>query len=199
MRAIPPAYGVPVDPSAAGQQCGEAVEDWVEDWDAVEDIRCRPAGTDDFAFLATVLGEAAVWRPDKPTPTAHEVLLDPRYAMYLAGWPRPGDHGLVAERDGPVGAAWYRTYTEASHGYGFIAPEVPELSIAVVASHRRAGIGRRLLVDLVAAGTARGHPALSLSVHERNPARALYESVGFVPVEKHGSTWTMIRHTAPPH
>ena len=33
-------------------------------------VHCRPAGVDDFSFLATMLGEAAVWRPDKPTPTA---------------------------------------------------------------------------------------------------------------------------------
>jgi ribosomal protein S18 acetylase RimI-like enzyme len=159
----------------------------------VEDIRYRPAEAEDFPFLATMLGEAAVWRPDKPTPTAAEVLGDPRYAMYLAGWPRHGDYGLVAERDGPVGAAWYRTYTEADHGHGFISEDVPELSIAVVASHRREGIGRRLLVDLVTAGIAQGHPALSLCVNGDNPARFLYESVGFVPVQQHGSSWTMVR------
>ena len=131
-----------------------------------------------------MLGEAAVWRPDKPTPTADEVLADPRYAMYLAGWPRPGDHGLIAEQDGPVGAAWYRTYTEASHGYGFIAEDVPELSIAVIASRRQEGIGRRLLLGLIEASEADGHAALSLSVDEDNPARRLYESVGFQPVSK---------------
>jgi hypothetical protein len=96
----------------------------------VNDVQCRPAGPQDFSFLATMLGEAAVWRPDKPTPTGEQVLDDPRYAMYLAGWPRPGDYGLVAEQDGPVGAAWYRTYTDAIHGYGFISEDVPELSIA---------------------------------------------------------------------
>ena len=132
--------------------------------DRVEDVRCRPAGAEDFTFLATMLGEAAVWRPDKPTPTADQVLADPRYAMYLAGWPRQGDYGLVAEQDGPVGAAWYRTYTEASHGYGFVAEDVPELSIAVIASRRHEGIGRRLLVDLIEASVAQGYPALSLSV-----------------------------------
>src|SRR6478752_3842412 len=116
---------------------------------SVEDVRCRPAGVEDISFLATMLGEAAVWRPDKPTPTGEQVMADPRYAMYLAGWPRRGDHGLVAEQDGPVGAAWYRTYTEASHGHGFISEDVPELSIAVVASHRHEGIGRRLLVGLI--------------------------------------------------
>ena len=143
-----------------------------------------------------MLGEAAVWRPDKPTPTADQVLADPRYAMYLAGWPRRGDYGLVAEQDGSLGAAWYRTYTEESHGYGFVAADVAELSIAVVASRRREGIGRRLLTDLINAGVDQGYPALSLSVREENPARSLYESVGFVSVEKHGSSWTMVRHAA---
>jgi GNAT superfamily N-acetyltransferase len=159
----------------------------------VDEARCRPAGAEDFAFLATMLGEAAVWRPDKPTPTADEVMADPRFALYLAGWPRHGDYGLVAEQDRPVGAAWYRIFTEASHGYGFVAEDVPELSIAVIASHRHEGFGRRLLVQLIEASVAQGHPALSLSVVEENPARGLYESTGFVPVEKHGSAWTMIR------
>jgi ribosomal protein S18 acetylase RimI-like enzyme len=145
-----------------------------------------------------MLGEAAVWRPDKPTPTAEQVLADPRYSMYLAGWPRPGDFGLVAEEDGPVGAAWYRTFTEASHGLGFVADSVPELAIAVIASRRHEGIGRRLLVDLIEASVARGCAALSLVVNNANPARGLYESVGFRPVEPSGSSTstTMIRHAA---
>ncbi len=162
----------------------------------MKDVRCRSAGPEDFTFLATMLGEAAVWRPDKPTPTSDQVLADPRYARYLVGWPRPGDFGLVAEEDEPVGAAWYRTFTEASHGYGFVAEDVPELAIAVIASHRHEGIGRRLLVALINAGVGQGYPALSLSVREANPARRLYESVGFVPVETHGSSWTMVRHAA---
>ena len=159
----------------------------------MNEIRCRPAEADDFEFLATMLGEAAVWRPDKPTPTGDEVMADPRYAMYLAGWPRPGDLGLVAEQGAPVGAAWYRTYTEAEHGYGFVADDVPELSIAVIASRRHEGIGRTLLTALVEASVAEGHRALSLSVAENNPARRLYESVGFVAVDQHGGSWTMLR------
>ena len=165
----------------------------------MKDVRYRSAGLGDFTFLATMLGEAAVWRPDKPTPTADQVLADPRYSMYLAGWPRPGDHGLIADQDAPVGAAWYRTYTEASHGYGFVAEDIPELSIAVMASRRHEGIGLRLLAELVIASDSQGYPALSLSVREANPARRLYESVGFVPVEKHGSSWTMVRYAAQSH
>jgi len=162
----------------------------------VNDVRVRPAAAADFTFLATMLGEAAVWRPDKPTPTADQVMADPRYAMYLAGWPRQGDYGLVAEQDVPLGAAWYRTYTEVSHGYGFVAADVPELTIAVIASRRGEGIGRRLLIDLINAGDDQGYAGLSLSVRAANPARRLYESVGFVPVDKHGSSWTMVRHAA---
>ena len=141
-----------------------------------------------------MLGEAAVWRPDKPTPTGHEVMEDPRYAMYLTGWPRPGDYGLVAEHAGLVGAAWYRTYTEADHGYGFVAEDVPELSIAVIASRRHEGIGRRLLLELIEASVAQGYRAVSLSVAEKNPARRMYESAGFVDVAKHGHSWTMVRN-----
>jgi GNAT superfamily N-acetyltransferase len=162
----------------------------------VHGVRIRPAEADDFPFLATMLGEAAVWRADKPTPTGEQVLADPRYAMYLAGWPRHGDDGVVAEDEGPVGAAWYRMFTEAIHGRGFVAEDVPELAIAVVASRRREGIGQRLLAALIEASVTRGHPALSLSVASRNPARRLYESNGFAPVELHGSTWTMIRRAS---
>lgn len=145
-----------------------------------------------------MLGEAAVWRPDKATPTAEQVLADPRYEMYLAGWPRQGDYGLVAEQGGPVGAAWYRTFTEANHGHGFVADTVPELAIAVIASRRHEGIGERLLVDLVEASVAQGYTALSLVVNNGNPARDLYESVGFQPVEHSGSSTStkMIRHAA---
>jgi GNAT superfamily N-acetyltransferase len=159
----------------------------------VSDVRCRPARTEDFIFLATMLGEASVWRPDKPTPTPEQVMADPRYGLYLAGWPRQGDYGLIAEQDGPVGAAWYRTYSQANHGHGFVAEDVPELSIAVIASRRGQGIGRRLLLDLIEASVDQGYRALSLSVAENNPARRLYESSGFILVAQHGHTCTMIR------
>src|SRR5205807_3098286 len=134
------------------------------------DVRVRRAAAEDLTFLATMLGEAAVWRPDKPAPTPDQVLADPRYARYLAAWPRQGDYGLVAEQDGPVGAAWYRTFNDASHGYGFVAADVPELAIAVIASRRHEGIGRRLLIDLINASVGQGYPALSLSVREENRA-----------------------------
>ena len=120
-------------------------------------------------------------------------------APCAGNWPRPGDYGLIAEQDAPVSAAWYRRYTEACHGYGFVAEDVPELSIAVIASRRYEGIGPRLLLDLIDASDSQGYPALSLSVGEANPERRLYESTGFVPVEKHRSSWTMVRYAVRSH
>lgn len=72
------------------------------------------------------------------------------------------------------------------------------MSIAVIASRRREGIGRGLLVGLIDASVAQGYAAISLSVREANPARRLYESAGFLPVEKHGTSWTMVRHADQP-
>jgi ribosomal protein S18 acetylase RimI-like enzyme len=114
--------------------------------------------------------------------------------MYLDGWPRLGDCGLIAEQSGPLGAAWYRIYTESNHGLGFVAEDVPELSVAVVASRRHEVIGRRLLVGLIDASIAQGYAALSLRVNNANPALHLYESLGFQTVENTGSHRTMIRH-----
>jgi hypothetical protein len=33
-------------------------------------------------------------------------------------------------------------------------------------------------------------------VREQNPARRLYESVGFITVAKDGTSWTMVRHAS---
>src|SRR4051794_41901428 len=92
-----------------------------------------------------MLGEAAVWRPDKPTPTAEQVMADPRYALYLAGWPRPGDYGLVAEQGGPVGAAWYRGSKKRNIGLASFAKAVPELPMPSIPSPRPGGSGGRFL------------------------------------------------------
>jgi hypothetical protein len=40
---------------------------------------------------------------------------------------------MIAEASGvPIGAAWLRLMPVHDSGYGFVAPDVPELSIAVV-------------------------------------------------------------------
>ena len=72
----------------------------------------RPATADDAPFLATMLAVAADWRPGTEVRPVDEIMAIPALAHYVAGWPAPDDHGLVAEgtdRVGgrrQVGAAW---------------------------------------------------------------------------------------------
>ena len=52
------------------------------------------------------------------------------------------------------------------------------------------------LTSLIEASEARGYAALSLSVNLANPARQLYESVGFQAVETRDNGMTMVRAAA---
>src|SRR5207244_775948 len=64
----------------------------------------RKAGPQDVRFLRDMLKHAYHWRlntdPDLPV------------ARYVNNWGRPGDRGLIAWENGPVGAAWYRLFPE---------------------------------------------------------------------------------------
>lgn len=155
------------------------------------DVALRPATASDAAFLTEMLMAAAFWRPGGPVGTIEAVRRDPQLAHYVAGWRQPGELGVIAETDQPVGAAWLRFFTAADPGYGFIGAEVPELSMGVAASCRGRGIGRRLLEAVIVQARRRGIPALSLSVEPDNVARRLYESVGFEPVRPAGGSITM--------
>ena len=155
------------------------------------DVTLRPLTAADEPFLHEMLREADGWRlpPGAPRPPMALVLADPHVRLYVEDWGRPGDDGVVAELAGrPVGACWLRLFTEESHGWGFVAPEVPELSIAVAPRWRRRGIGERLLAAAVARAEHLGHPAVSLSVMPENSvARELYLRAGFEPFREVGS------------
>ncbi len=156
----------------------------------------RPATADDAPFLAEMLAAAALWRPDAPPRPTDEVLADPAIAHYVSGWPRPGDVGVIAEEGSDaVGAAWCRFLPADDRGYGFVAADVPELSIGVVAGARGRGIGRRLLLDLVSELGRRGIARVSLSVEIDNPAMGLYSDVGFVEVARAEGAATMVFDT----
>ena len=81
-----------------------------------------------------------------------------------------------------------RRLTAADPGYGYVADEIPELTIAVAPQHRGRGIGSRLMRELLAADL----PAVSLSCDPANPALRLYERLGFVAVGESGGSVTML-------
>lgn len=100
---------------------------------------------------------------------------------------------MVAEvADTPVGACWPRLFSADRHGWGFVAVDVPELSLAVAPRWRRRTIGSHLLDAAVMTARRAGHPAVSLSVMRDNPARELYVRAGFRRVGTVDGSWTMV-------
>ncbi|MGH8792040.1 MAG: GNAT family N-acetyltransferase, partial [Stackebrandtia sp.] len=130
----------------------------------------RPADPGDAEFLAQMLTEALNWAPGRDW-TRQRALSEPSTARYVEGWMRPGDLGVVACDAGtPIGAAWLREFSAAEPGYGYVADDVPELSVGVVSGRRGSGVGRALVRRLLERAGRRGVARVSLSVERANPA-----------------------------
>ena len=155
----------------------------------------RPAVAGDASFLGDMLVEAANWSTQWRPRSRAQILSAPRTAHYLTGWPRDTDLGVLAEADGrPVGAAWIRYLPATDPGYGFVAPDVPELTIGVAAAWRGRGVGRALLRAVASQARARGIARISLSVERKNYAHRLYLSEGYRIVDSSDAqSDTMIR------
>lgn len=150
----------------------------------------RRATAGDGSFLADMLVEAVNWSPEWKPRSRKRILADHRTAHYISGWPRDTDLGVIAEADGgaggggadgdePAGAAWLRFFPAADPGYGFVAEDVPELSIGVAAGWRGRGLGRALLRAMADEARAAGLRRISLSVERKNYAQRLYLSEGY--------------------
>lgn len=141
----------------------------------------RPLGPGDGELLQVATLGNVNWCGERFS--LAEVVADPGIAHYLRLRPERGDFGLVLEQDSePVGVAWALLLDGSDPGYGYLADDIPEVSLWVAPQHRGAGLGRRLLRDLLAESTRRGHAVVSLSVEDGNPARDLYLAEGFVAV-----------------
>lgn len=80
--------------------------------------------------------------------TRQQLLVEPHLAHYVTGWPRPTDFGTIAA-DGPnargsgdgevLGAAWCRLFDATDPGCGYLADDVPEVTIGVAPAHRSRG------------------------------------------------------------
>jgi ribosomal protein S18 acetylase RimI-like enzyme len=158
----------------------------------MSEVHLRAAAASDGGFLAEMLAEACDWRPDVIARPVAALMCLPELWHYIDAWPRPSDFGLIAAYEQPVGAAWWRYFTVDHPGYGFIDDAVPEISIGVADGFRDRGIGRKLLDGLINEGRIRGIAGLGLSVEPENPARRLYERLGFEAVGGNGGSVTML-------
>ena len=147
-------------------------------------LRIRELEGADADFLGAMLYAAVYWDPAKERLPAEFVLAHPALTIFHAGWGRAGDMGLVAELNGePVGVVWYRLFTEAAHGEGFVDEATPELAISVADGHRGEGIGRALMETIHERARSAGIARISLSVDEDNPAKRLYARLGYIEYE----------------
>lgn len=89
-------------------------------------------------------------------------------------------------------AAWCRLFDSIDPGYGFVAADVPELSIGVNSDHRERGVGTALLDAVIAQAAGRGYPAVILSVGDGNRARVLYVRAGFAAVGRNQGSVTLV-------
>jgi GNAT superfamily N-acetyltransferase len=144
----------------------------------------RRATSKDSQFMADMLVEAVNWSPEWKPKSRRRVLSDPRTAHYIVGWPRDTDLGVIAEAGSePVGAAWVRFFPIEDPGYGFVGPDIPELTIGVAAPWRGRGMGRTLLRAIAVLAADAGIGRISLSVERKNFARGLYLSEGYAVVD----------------
>lgn len=164
------------------------------------DVTLRAADPADEPLLWTMLFEAA-HAADDGIAGPDGLRSIPELARYVEGWGRPSDLGVIAlgaDRE-PIGAAWCRLFTADRPGYAYIDGDTPELAIAVADDRRGQGVGRLMLDRLL--DDARGRfTRVCLSVRADNPARRLYEAVGFgvvdgsaIPNRGGGTSITMTR------
>ncbi|MEK6302890.1 MAG: GNAT family N-acetyltransferase [Acidobacteriota bacterium] len=152
---------------------------------------------DDEPFLWEMLYHA-VYVPEGHAAFQKDVVNEPEIARYVLGWGRAGDQGFAAVEESTsraVGAAWIRLFTAANKAYGYVAEDVPELSVALLPEYRNQGIGTSLMNRLIHA-TGDQYRALSLSVSADNPAARLYKRLGFKVVERVGTSLTMMKDCA---
>ena len=149
----------------------------------------RPGTPQDARFLRDMLRHAYYWRSGKDE---DESGLHPM--RYVENWGRPGDAAVIALDEGfPVGAAWYRLFKQSAPGYGFVDEQTPELSISVVPSRRRHGVGQELLDALIETARTEGHEQVSLSVEKDSAAVPFYERNGFTSAGESDGGLVMVR------
>lgn len=161
-------------------------------------IGVRDAGPEDAEFLIDMLLEAVNWTGEERM-RRRQLLRDKTLSHYVAGWQRAGDLGVIAVDTAgpaglqiPVGAAWIRRFDSHHPGHGYVADDVPELSIGVSEHQRRRGIGTGLLRTLCTRAKTAGVQRISASVEDGNPSRSLFDAAGFTVVERKDNADTLL-------
>lgn len=157
-----------------------------------EPVRLRPLTAADDELLRAATHMNVNWA-GRERLSYRDLDTLPELAHYCRLRPERGDFGLVATRPGigaddgaddgaAVGVVWLLFLPAADAGYGFVAADVPELSLCVWSGYRGRGLGRLLLSAALGEARERGIARVSLSTEDGNPSVVLYRALGFEPV-----------------
>lgn len=144
----------------------------------------RPLRLDDEPFLWHMLYYAAHMQEDGEISIA-AAKSNPGLQKYVQGWGYKTDMGVIAlhpDDQRPIGAAWIRVLNEEKKMSPLIDDGTPELAIAVLPDYTGQGIGTQLMKHLLETAS-KVYPEVMLSVRKNNPARRLYERMGFETVD----------------
>jgi GNAT superfamily N-acetyltransferase len=87
---------------------------------------------------------------------------------------------VILQEDEPIGRLYVARWRD----------EIRIVDIALLPEHRGTGIGTAIVRGLLAEAAAVGKP-VRIHVERLNPARRLYDRLGFVPIEDKGVYWLM--------
>jgi ribosomal protein S18 acetylase RimI-like enzyme len=158
-------------------------------------IHLRKSQPSDLPFLREMLYEAVFWRDRVNRPSFEEGLAYPEVSKSLADWgERDRDTAVVATKNSiPIGAAWYRFWTDDNHINGYVDETTPVLVIAIQRDYRGQGIGGQLIGWLIDYASKHAIQRMSLSVSKDNYAIKLYKGQGFQEFADKGDYYLMVR------
>ena len=105
---------------------------------------------------------------------------------YVGQWDPERESGIVAfdQFDVPAGGVWLRYWQSPNDGHANLAPNIPEIAIAVENRYAGNRLAVRLLQAAVELAKRQGAPKVALWVDPDNDrARHRYEKFGFKNVE----------------
>jgi GNAT superfamily N-acetyltransferase len=149
-------------------------------------LELRPIRDEDLPFLRALYGSTrelelaqVPWSEEQK-----EAFLDLQFGAQHSWWQQ---HSTGARFDLVVvdGAPAGRLYVDVWE------QEVRVVDIALMPGHRGGGLGTRLLQGVFAEADAAGKP-VSIHVEVFNPARTLYQRLGFVEKGTHGDVYILM-------
>ena len=148
-------------------------------------VTLRPATADDEDFLRQLFASTREAEFASLPEPQREMLADMQFNLqrqqYSAGYPQ-AEHQIILRGGCPVGRL---LVDEADR-------EITLVDIALLPAHRNLGIGTYLLDELLVRAAQADKP-VRLHVFKTNPARGLYERLGFSQIGDEGMYLEMLR------